>query len=69
MGGLGVGIYDRLVEQGYGDIVNAVNFGGKPILPPPIDETGKPAGGPANRRVEMWPNMKKALPSSLFTSR
>jgi len=26
-----------------------------------MDETGKPAGGPANRRAEMWSNMKAAL--------
>jgi hypothetical protein len=38
-----------------------VNFGGKPIEPPPFDEMGKPAGGPANRRAELWSNMKKAL--------
>jgi hypothetical protein len=38
-------------------------FGGKPIEPPPLDETGKPAGGPANRRAELWSNMKKALQS------
>jgi hypothetical protein len=61
VGGLGVGVYDRLIEQGYGDTVNAVNFGGKPIEPPPLDETGKPAGGPANRRAELWSNLKRAL--------
>jgi hypothetical protein len=61
VGGLGVGVYDRLVEQGYGDTLNAVNFGGKPIEPPPLDETGRPAGGPANRRAEMWLNMKSAV--------
>ena len=33
VGGLGVGVYDRLVEQGYGSVINAVNFGGKPIEP------------------------------------
>src|SRR5215212_2525663 len=42
VGGLGVGVYDRLVEQGYGGVVYAVNFAGKPIEPPPLDETGKP---------------------------
>jgi len=61
VGGLGIGVYERLVEEGYGDVVNAVNFGGKPIEPPPLDEAGKPAGGPANRRAEMWGNLKKAL--------
>ena len=50
------------MEQGFeSNLVNAVNFGGKPIEPPPLDEAGKPAGGPANRRVELWPNMKRAL--------
>lgn len=61
VGGLGVGVADRLEEQGYGDTINRVNFGGKPIEPPAVDETGKPAGGPANRRAEMWSNMKKVL--------
>jgi hypothetical protein len=60
VGGLGVGVYDRLKEQGY-ENVYAVNFGGKPIEPPPYDETGKPAGGPANRRAELWSNLKNAL--------
>ena len=26
--GLGVGLADRLEEQGYGDVINRVNFGG-----------------------------------------
>jgi hypothetical protein len=38
-----------------------VNFGGKPVEPPALDENGKPAGGPANRRAEMWLNLKTAL--------
>lgn len=55
VGGLGVGIYDRLVEMGYGDIVRAVNFGSAPVEPPKFDESGKEiGGGPANRRAEMW---------------
>jgi hypothetical protein len=61
VGGLGIGIYERLVEQGYGNVVNAVNFGSKPIEPPPLDETGRPGGGPLNRRAELWGNMKKCL--------
>ena len=62
VGGLGIGVYDRLIEQGLNSsLVNAVNFGGKPIEPPPLDETGKPGGGPANRRAELWSNLKKAL--------
>jgi hypothetical protein len=62
VGGLGIGIYERLIEQGYdSSIINPVNFGGKPIEPPPLDETGKPGGGPANRRAELWSNMRNAL--------
>jgi hypothetical protein len=62
VGGLGVGVYDRLIEQGESRrVVQAVNFGGKPVEPPPLDERGNPAGGPANRRAEMWSNLKKAL--------
>ena len=61
VGGLGVGVADRLEEQGYGDVINRVNFGGRPVEPPALDETGKPAGGPANRRAGMWLNMKTAL--------
>jgi hypothetical protein len=51
-----------LIEQGESRrVVQAVNFGGKPVEPPPLDERGNPAGGPANRRAEMWSNLKKAL--------
>ena len=36
VGGLGIGVYDRLIEQGHDSgVVTAVNFGGKPIGPPP----------------------------------
>ena len=50
------------MEQGFDSgVVVAVNFGSKPIEPPPLDETGKPSGGPANRRAELWQNMKNAL--------
>ncbi|SDX52697.1 hypothetical protein [Lysobacter enzymogenes] len=55
VGGLGAGVYDRLVEMGYGDIVRAVNFGSAPLEPPKFDEHGREiGGGPANRRAEMW---------------
>lgn len=55
IGGLGVGIYDRLIELGYGEIVKPVNFGGAPLADPPTDEDGKEiGGGPKNRRAEMW---------------
>jgi hypothetical protein len=56
-----VGVYDRLIEQGHGEIVKAVNFGGKAVEPPPLDETGKPSGGNANRRAELWALMRTAL--------
>jgi hypothetical protein len=59
VGGLGVGVYDRLTEQGFD--VTAVNFGGKPVEPAAFDETGRPAGGPANRRAELWLALRKAL--------
>lgn len=52
VGGLGAGIYDRLVELGYGDVVTAVNFGAV-------------AGRPdryVNKRSEMWGDMKDWLP-------
>jgi hypothetical protein len=66
-GGLGVGIYDRLIEENYGEVVSAVNFGSKPIEPPPLDDTGKPSGGPLNRRAEMWLNMRNALQEGRFS--
>jgi hypothetical protein len=71
VGGLGVGVADRLAEQGCGGfgsgVLNRVNFGGKPVQPAPTDENGKPAGGPANRRAEMWSNLKKALEAGRFS--
>lgn len=67
VGGLGVGIYDRLVEEGHGEVVTAINFGSKPIEPPPLDDTGKPSGGPLNRRAEMWLNLKNALVEGRFS--
>ena len=67
VGGLGVGVYDRLREQGVSrSVLNAVNFGGKPSELPPLDELGNPAGGPANRRAELWQNMKNALEEGRF---
>jgi hypothetical protein len=67
VGGLGIGVFDRLMELGHKrSVVNAVNFGGKPIEPSPLDEAGNPAGGFANRRAEMWGNLKKALEAGRF---
>lgn len=51
MGGLGVGVLDRLRELGFGNIVHGVNFGGKPI-----DKTKY-----YNKRAEMWGLMKEWL--------
>jgi hypothetical protein len=65
VGGLGVGIYDRLKERGF-DCVQAVNFGGRPTTPAPLDEMGRPGGGPANRRAEMWSNLKETLEEGRF---
>src|SRR5262249_38886802 len=68
VGGLGVGVYDRLIELGHSrSVVNAVNFGGKAIEPPPLDERGQPAGGWANRRSGMWSNLKKVLSEGRFS--
>src|SRR5262249_6314933 len=62
VGGLGIGVFDRLTELGHPrSLVNPVNFGGKPTELPPLDEKGNPAGGPANRRAELWSNLKTAL--------
>jgi Terminase RNaseH-like domain len=67
VGGLGTGVYDRLAEQGHSrGVINPVNFAGKPIEPAPLDESGVPSGGPANRRAEMWSNLKKALEDGSF---
>lgn len=68
VGGLGAGIYDRLAETSSNRrILNAVNFAGRPVEPPPLGEDGKPAGGPANRRSEMWLNLKNALAAGRFS--
>jgi hypothetical protein len=56
VGGVGAGVYDILVEQGFGDIVTAVNFGSVPFT-----SLGEEAGGPANRRAEMWALSKEWL--------
>lgn len=61
VGGVGAGVYDRLVEMGYGNIVTAINFGSAPLEPQPLDEKGRPKGGYANRRAEMWGKSKEWL--------
>jgi hypothetical protein len=54
MGVVGGGIYDRLREIGFGEMMRAVNFGSARWSPPPLDEHGNLSGGPLNRRAEMW---------------
>lgn len=61
VGGVGAGVYDRLVEMGYGDVVTAINFGSAPLEPQPVDENGRPKGGYVNRRAEMWGKSKEWL--------
>jgi len=60
VGGLGIGVFDRLIEQGYRE-VHPVNFGSKPVEVPPLDDFGRPVGGCANRRAEMYKNLRDAL--------
>jgi hypothetical protein len=61
VGGVGAGVYDRLAEMGYGAIVCGINFGSAPFEPPPRDMHGRPSGGAANRRAEMWMKSKEWL--------
>jgi hypothetical protein len=62
--GLGVGVTDRLHEQGYHEVVG-VNFSGKPVEPSAQDEQGRPTGGAANRRAELYIGLKRALEGRL----
>ena len=48
VGGLGAGIYSRLIELGYSDRVTKVNFGGGPLNKERY----------RNKRCEMWESMK-----------
>ncbi|MFB6449268.1 hypothetical protein [Bradyrhizobium tunisiense] len=56
VGGVGAGVYDRLREMGYGDIIRAINFGSAPLEPERPE-----GGGPLNRRAEMWMKSKEWL--------
>ncbi|WFS20638.1 hypothetical protein P9K38_09980 [Pseudomonas sp. 905_Psudmo1] len=58
IGGLGAGIYDRLVELGYGDRVTAVNFGSKAT-----DERKY-----FNKRSEMWGEMAEWIADMITPS-
>jgi len=66
IGGLGVGVFDRLVELGHKRTVSAVNFGSKPLTPPPYIE-GRQSGGAANRRSELYSLFKAALEEGRFS--
>jgi hypothetical protein len=49
VGGIGAGVVDRLLELGWGHVVNPVNFGSSPVgVGPTGDELY------TNRRAEMW---------------
>jgi transcriptional regulator with XRE-family HTH domain len=63
VGGVGAGVFDQLKHMGlpYSDIVEAVNFGSPPFEPAPLDEQGRPSGGPLNRRAEVWGKAKEWL--------
>jgi len=54
VGGLGAGVVDRLIELGHEDIIVPVNFGGTALKPEY-----------ANKRSEMWGDMKKWLESNM----
>ena len=66
VGGVGAGVYDQLVQMGepYASTVEQVNFGSAPSEPAPLDEQGRPAGGPLNRRAEIWMKSKQWLESA-----
>lgn len=58
VGGLGAGVYDILVQDGYMEIVRAVNFG----------ETAQEAERFCNRRAEMWARVRDWLTAELPVS-
>ena len=55
VGGLGAGVYDLLITEGFGEIVLAVNFG----------ERADNSERYVNRRAEMWARLSEWLNSSL----
>lgn len=56
VGGVGAGVHDILRDQGYGTILNAVNFGSRPIGRGPTGEDLY-----FNRRAEMWDELRQWL--------
>lgn len=65
VGGIGAGVFDLLVDWGYGEEhegpVRAVNFGGAPQDVPEIGTDGKPLPGPLNKRAEIWMRSREWL--------
>ena len=57
-GGLGIGVYDILVDRGYGDVVRAVNFG----------SNAQDQERYGNRRAEMWARVNDWLNAELPVS-
>ena len=67
VGGLGIGVYDRLRELGHTrSLILPVNFGSKAVELPSLREAGIPAIAYANRRAEIWANMRAALEEGRF---
>jgi hypothetical protein len=65
-GSMGIAIIRRLAELGHrSSIINGVAFGGRPAAPPPLDERGREVPAYANRRAEMYAEMKRALEAGL----
>ncbi len=58
VGGLGAGVYDVLVSEGFGEVALAVNFGEKAENPERY----------VNRRAEMWARVAEWLKSPLPVS-
>ena len=58
VGGNGAGVYDNLLEFGYGNIIHAINFGSKPIGRGPTGDELY-----LNRRAEMYDNLRHWLES------
>jgi hypothetical protein len=67
-GSMGIAIIKRLNELGHSQsLINGVAFGGKPAAPAPLDERGREVPAFANRRAEIWAEMKKALEEGRFS--
>jgi hypothetical protein len=58
IGGIGAGVYDRLVEMGFGDRVTAVNFG----------SSASDSRKYFNKRCEMWGEMAEWIHSDITPS-